>query len=75
LYVVTGHPQVLSPKLASQCGSLAKEGSLLEKIVVSLLKASRRRLFIPAERTGDWESYKTALTLYNKEIRIAKQSS
>ena len=30
-YVATGQPQVLSPKLASQGGCLAKEGSLLEK--------------------------------------------
>jgi hypothetical protein len=42
---------------------------------LSRLKASTRRLFNQAKRTGDWESYKTALTCYNKEIRKAKQSS
>jgi hypothetical protein len=39
---------------------------------LSRLKASTRRLFNQAKRTGDWESYKTALTCYNKEIRKAK---
>jgi hypothetical protein len=29
------------------------------------LKASTRRLFDQAKRTGDWESYNTALTCYN----------
>jgi hypothetical protein len=42
---------------------------------LSRLKTSTRRLFNQAKRTGDWESYKTALTCYNKEIRKAKQSS
>jgi hypothetical protein len=42
---------------------------------LSHLKASTRWLFIHAKRTGDWESYKTALTCYNKEIRKAKRSS
>jgi hypothetical protein len=42
---------------------------------LSRLKASTRRLFNQAKRTGDWESYKTAFTCYNKEIRKAKQSS
>jgi hypothetical protein len=42
---------------------------------LSRLKASRRQLFNQAKRTGDWESYKTALTCYNKEIRKAKRSS
>ena len=37
-------------------------------------KASRRRLFNQAKRTGDWESYKTAVTCDNKEIIMAKQS-
>jgi hypothetical protein len=41
----------------------------------SHFKASTRQLFNQAERTGDWESYKTALTCYKKEIRKAKQSS
>jgi hypothetical protein len=38
---------------------------------LSCLKASTRRIFNQAKRTGDWES----LTCYNKEIRKAKQSS
>jgi hypothetical protein len=42
---------------------------------LSCLKASTRRLFNQAKRTGDWESYKTALTCYNKEITKAKWSS
>jgi hypothetical protein len=42
---------------------------------LSHLKASTRLLFNQAKRTGDWESYKTALTCYNKEIRKAKRSS
>jgi hypothetical protein len=37
-------------------------------------KASTERLFRQANRTGDWDSYKMALTCYNKEIRRAKQS-
>jgi hypothetical protein len=41
----------------------------------SRLKASTRRLFNQAKRTGDWKSYKTALTCYNKEIRKDKRSS
>jgi len=39
------------------------------------LKASTRQLVNQAKRTGNWESYKTALTCYNKEIRKAKLSS
>ena len=42
---------------------------------MSCLKASPRQLFNQAKRTGDWESYNTALTCYNKEIRKAKWSS
>jgi hypothetical protein len=42
---------------------------------LSRLKASTRRLFNHAKRTGDWESYKMALTCYNKDIRKAKRSS
>jgi hypothetical protein len=42
---------------------------------LSRLKASTRWLFNQAKRTGDWESYKLALTCYNKEIRKAKRSS
>jgi hypothetical protein len=42
---------------------------------LSCLKASTRRLFNQAKRTGDCESCKTALTCYNKEIRKTKRSS
>jgi hypothetical protein len=42
---------------------------------LSRFKASIRRLFNEVKRTGDWESYKMALTCYNKEIRKAKRSS
>ena len=42
---------------------------------LSRLKASTRWLFNQAKRTGDWESYKTALICYNKKITKAKQSS
>jgi len=42
---------------------------------VSHLKASTRQLFNQAKRTGDWKSYATARTCYNKEIRKAQQSS
>ena len=42
---------------------------------LSHLKASTGRLFNQAKRTGGWESYKTVLTCYNKEIRKTKQSS
>ena len=36
------------------------------------LNASARWLFNKAKWTGDWESYKIALTNYNKEMRKAK---
>ena len=39
---------------------------------LSILNASTRQLLKHANRTGDWESYKKALTYYNKEIRKAK---
>jgi hypothetical protein len=39
---------------------------------LSHLKASTRRLFNEAKKTGDWESYKMALTNYHKAIRKAK---
>jgi hypothetical protein len=39
---------------------------------LSCLKLSTRRLFNKAKKTGDWESYKMALTNYHKEIRKAK---
>jgi hypothetical protein len=42
---------------------------------LSHLKALTRELFNHAKKTGDWESYKMALTCYNTEIRIAKRSS
>jgi hypothetical protein len=42
---------------------------------LSRLKASTRRLFNKAKKTGDWESYKMTLTNYYKEISKAKQSS
>ena len=38
-------------------------------------KASTRRHFNKAKKTGDWESYKMALTNYHKAIRKAKRSS
>jgi hypothetical protein len=42
---------------------------------LSRLKASTRRLFNKAKKTGDWESYKMALTKYHKAMRKAKLSS
>jgi hypothetical protein len=42
---------------------------------LSRFKASTRWIFNKAKRTGNLESYKTALTFYNKEIRKAKRSS
>ena len=39
------------------------------------LKKKSRKLFNKAKNTGDWESYKAASRLYNKEIRRAKQES
>jgi hypothetical protein len=42
---------------------------------LSRLKASTRWLFNKANKTGDWEPYKMALTSYHKTIRKAKQSS
>jgi hypothetical protein len=41
---------------------------------LSFHKASPRRLFNQAKRTGDCESYKTVVTCYNKEMRKAKRS-
>jgi hypothetical protein len=41
---------------------------------LSHTKASTRWLFNQAKRTGDWESYKMALTSYSKEFRKAKRS-
>jgi hypothetical protein len=42
---------------------------------LSHLEASPRWLFNQAKIKGDWESYKMALTCYNKEIRKAKRSA
>jgi hypothetical protein len=42
---------------------------------LSHLNASARRLFNKAKWTGNWESYKIALTNYDKEIRKAKWPS
>jgi hypothetical protein len=42
---------------------------------LSRLKASTRRLFNKAKKTGDWEPYKMALTSYHSAIRKAKRSS
>lgn len=42
---------------------------------LTTLRAETRRLFNNAKRNGDWSSYKTSLTEYNKEIRKAKRSS
>jgi hypothetical protein len=42
---------------------------------LSCLKASKRWLFNKAKKTGDWESYRMALTSYHKAIRKAIQSS
>jgi hypothetical protein len=42
---------------------------------LSGLRAKTRRLFNVARRTGQWDTYKEALTCYNKEIRKAKRSS
>jgi hypothetical protein len=39
---------------------------------LSHLKASTRWLFNKAKKTGDWETYKMALTTYHKAIRKAK---
>jgi hypothetical protein len=42
---------------------------------LSHCNASARQLFNKAKWTGNWESYKTALTNYNKDIRKAKWPS
>ena len=39
------------------------------------LRSKCRKLFNKAKKNGDWQSYRTALTNYNKEIRKAKQHS
>nr|AMS38365.1 hypothetical protein [Bactrocera tryoni] len=39
------------------------------------LRKKVRSLFNKAKRTGVWEEYRSYLTLYNKEIRSAKQAS
>jgi hypothetical protein len=42
---------------------------------LSGLRAKTRRLFNVAKRTGQWDTYKEALTCYNKEIGKAKRLS
>jgi hypothetical protein len=42
---------------------------------LSGIRTKTRRLFNTAKRTGRWDTYKEALTCYNKEIRKAKWSS
>jgi hypothetical protein len=39
------------------------------------LRASKRMLFNRAKMTGDWNSYRNALTRHNKVIRKAKRQS
>lgn len=39
------------------------------------LRTETRRLFNRAKRTGNWESYREALTAYNKALRKAKRDS
>jgi hypothetical protein len=41
---------------------------------LNCLKASTTWLFNKAKKTGDWESYKMALTNYHRAIRKAKRS-
>jgi hypothetical protein len=41
---------------------------------LSCLKASTRRLFNKAKKTGDWAPYKMALTNYHRDLSKAKQS-
>jgi hypothetical protein len=38
------------------------------------LRVKMRKLCNTAKRTGQWDTYKEALTCYNKEIRKAKRS-
>jgi hypothetical protein len=42
---------------------------------LSGLMVKSRRLFNVAKRTGFWDTYKEALTSYNKEIMKAKRFS
>jgi hypothetical protein len=42
---------------------------------LSGLRTKTISLFNTAKRTGRWDTYKEALTCYNKEIRKAKRSS
>ena len=44
-------------------------------IELSKLRANTRRLFNRAKMTGDWDSYRNALTRYNIAIRKAKRQS
>jgi hypothetical protein len=43
--------------------------------VLSSLRLQTRRLINRAKITGEWDTYKEALTHYNKEIRMAKRFS
>ena len=42
---------------------------------LSFLRSKCRKLFNRAKKSGDWLSYKTALTSYNKAVRDAKRNS
>ena len=44
-------------------------------VELSKLRANTRRLFNRAKMTGDWDSYRNALTRYNIAIRKAKRQS
>ena len=44
-------------------------------IELSKLRANTRRFFNRVKITGDWDSYKNALTRYNIAIRKAKRQS
>lgn len=66
--------QQASPKLPARMAQLPRMVPWWNK-ELSHLKASIRRLLKQAKRTGDWKSYWTAHTCYNKEIRKAQQSS
>lgn len=63
--------QQTSPKLPARVAHLPRIVPWWNK-EVSHLKASTRHLFSQAKRTGDWISYETACTCYNKEIRKAQ---
>jgi hypothetical protein len=66
--------QQTSPKLPARVGHSPRIVPWWNK-QANCLKASTRRFFNQAKKTGDWKSYETACTFYNKEIRKAQQSS